>query len=157
MNKQFTRRRRASRAGARTVAIGVAVAALVAIVGAGQALGAIAPPDERILERQGMIDRQAAAGQADEQGKAKESSQGSPAETRPRFIRPEPKMEPGPWIDDQPTAPHPDGDGAGQPRRGLGIGAAVAALLLAVGAATIWRVRHRRLPPEPTTRPDPTT
>jgi hypothetical protein len=159
MNKQSTRRR-VRRAGARTVAIGVAVAALLAIIGAGQALAAIAPPDERILERQGRIDRQAAAGQADEQGKAEETSQGSPSptETRPWSGRPEPKMEPGPWIDSQPTAPRLDGDGAGQPRRGLVIGAAVAALLLAVGAATIWRVRHRRPPPEPSqadsTRPE---
>jgi hypothetical protein len=158
MNKQSTRRR-LRRAGARTVAVGVAVATLVAIIGAGQALAAIAPPDERILERQGRIDHQAAAGQADEHSTAEEPTQGSPAETRPWSGRPEPKMkmEPGPWIDDPTTAPHPDGDGAGQPRRGLVIGAAVAALLLAVGAATTWRVRHRRHPPEPTTRPEPTT
>ena len=103
-----------------------------------------------------MINRQAAAIQADEQGKAEETSQGSPTETRPRFGRPEPKMEFGPWIDDQPTALHPD-DGAGQPRRGLVIGAVVAALLLTIGAATTWRVRRRRPPPEPTTRPEPTT
>jgi hypothetical protein len=54
MNTQPTRRRR----GARAVAVGVAVASLVAILGAGQAL---AGPDERILERQGMIDYHAAA------------------------------------------------------------------------------------------------
>ena len=54
MNTQPTRRRR----GARAVAVGVAVAALVATLGAGQAL---AGPDERILERQGMIDYHAAA------------------------------------------------------------------------------------------------
>ena len=54
MNTQPTRRRR----GARAVAVGVAVAALVATLGAGQAL---AVPDERILERQGMIDYHAAA------------------------------------------------------------------------------------------------
>jgi type VI protein secretion system component VasF len=52
MDKQPTRRRRA----ARTVAVGVAVAALVALLGAGQAL---ATSDERVLERQGRIDRQA--------------------------------------------------------------------------------------------------
>jgi hypothetical protein len=142
MNKQSTRRR-VRRAGARTVAVGVAVAALLAIIGAGQALAAIAPPDERILERQGRVDHELSAGQADE------TTQGSPTETRPWSGRPEPKMEPGPWIDSQPTAPRLDGDGAGQPRRGLVIGAAVAALLLAVGAATIWRVRRRRPPPEP--------
>jgi hypothetical protein len=55
MNTQPTRRRR----GARAVAVGVAVAALVATLGAGQALTV---PDERILERQGMIDYHAAAG-----------------------------------------------------------------------------------------------
>jgi hypothetical protein len=54
MNTQPTRRRR----GARAVAVGVAVAALVATLGAGQAL---AGPDERILERQGMIDYHTAA------------------------------------------------------------------------------------------------
>jgi hypothetical protein len=54
MNTQLTRRRR----GARAVAVGVAVAALVATLGAGQAL---AVPDERILERQGMIDYHTAA------------------------------------------------------------------------------------------------
>ena len=54
MNTQPTRRR----GGARAVAVGVAVAALVATLGAGQAL---AVPDERILERQGMIDYHAAA------------------------------------------------------------------------------------------------
>ena len=54
MNTQPTRRRR----GTRAVAVGVAVAALVATLGAGQAL---AGPDERILERQGMIDYHTAA------------------------------------------------------------------------------------------------
>ena len=57
MNTQPTRRRR----GARAVAVGVAVAALVATLGAGQALAVEAVPDERILERQGMIDYHAAA------------------------------------------------------------------------------------------------
>jgi hypothetical protein len=154
MNKQSTRRHRARRAEVRTVAIGVAVAALVAIIGAGQALAAIAPPDERILERQGRVNHERSAGQADEQGTAEETAQGSPTETRPWSGRPEPKMEPGPWIDSQPTAPQPDVDGAGQPRRGLVTGAAVAALLLAVGAI-IWWVRRRRPPPEPT-QPDST-
>jgi hypothetical protein len=54
MNTQPTRRQR----GARAVAVGVAVAALVATLGAGPAL---AVPDERILERQGKIDYHAAA------------------------------------------------------------------------------------------------
>src|SRR5512133_2689270 len=43
----------------RTLAMATAMAALVATLGAGHAL---AGPDERVLERQGMIDRQAAAG-----------------------------------------------------------------------------------------------
>ena len=56
MNTQPTRRRR----GARAVAGRASrpLAALVATLGAGQAL---AGPDERILERQGMIDYHAAA------------------------------------------------------------------------------------------------
>jgi len=143
MNKQPTRRRRVSRAAARTLAVGVAVAALVAIVGAGQALAA---PDERVLERQGRIDRQAAAAQADEHGKAEEPSQGSPAETRPRYIRPEPPMGPGFQLDgDQQLAPAPVPTAPASDRTGLVISLAVAALLLAVGAATTWRIHH---PPE---------
>lgn len=67
MSRQPTRRR-ATRGAVRTLAVGVAVAALVGMVGAGQALAAVAVPDERVLERQGMIDRQKALGQADEKG-----------------------------------------------------------------------------------------
>jgi len=144
MNKQPTRRRRA----ARTVAVGVAVAALVATLGAGQAL---AQPDERVLERQGRIDHQTAAGQADQQGKAEEPSQGSPTENGRRFFRPEPNMEPPPQLDgDEPLFPAPAPRAPASDRTGLVISLAVAALLLAVGAATTWRIHHRRPRPEPT-------
>jgi hypothetical protein len=142
MDKQPTRHRRASRAAARTLTVGVAVATLVAILGVGQAL---AQPDERVLERQGRIDYQAAAGQADEQGKAEEPSQGSPAETRLRYIRPEPPMGTPPQLDDEQLAPAPVPSAPASDRTGLVISLAVAALLLAVGAATTWRIHH---PPE---------
>ena len=72
MDQQPTPRRRANRAVARTLAVAATIAALVATLGAGQALAATAPPDERVLERQGRIDTQAAANQADEQPKAAE-------------------------------------------------------------------------------------
>jgi hypothetical protein len=148
MDKQPTRRRRASRAAARTVTVGVAVAALVGILGAGQALAA---PDERVLERQGRIDYQAAAGQADQQGKAEEPSQGSPTENVRRFFRPEPDMGPPPQFDgDEPLFPAPAPTAPASDRTGLVISLAVAALLLAVGAATTWRIHHRRPRPEPT-------
>jgi hypothetical protein len=142
MDKQPTRRRRA----ARTVAVGVAVAALVAVFGAGQAL---AGPDERVLERQARIDRQAAAGQTDEQGKAGEDSRQKATEVPRRWIRPEPSMGPPPQLDgDEQVAPAPTApaDGPG----GLVVTVAVAALLLAVGAAAAWWVRHRRPQPEST-------
>ena len=148
MSKQPTRRRQASRAAARTLTVGVAVAALVAILGAGQAL---AGPDERVLERQGRIDHQAAAGQADEQGKAEELSQGSPAETRPRYIRPEPKMGPPPQVDgDEQVTPAQAPRAPANSGRGLVISLTVATLLLAAGGATTWRIRHRRPRPNPT-------
>jgi len=149
MNKQPTPRQRASRAAARTLAVGVAVAALVATLGAGQAL---AVPDERVLERQGMIDRQAAGGQADEQAKATERSRHPAAETPRRFIRPEPAMGPGFQFDgDEQVAPAPAPTAPTSSWRGLVISLAVATLLLAVGAATTWRLRHRRPQPKPTT------
>jgi hypothetical protein len=137
MDKQPTWRRR----GARAVAVGVAVTALVGILGAGQAL---AVPDERVLERQGRIDYQAAAGQADQQGKAEEPSQGSPTENVRRFIRPEPNMGPPPQLDgDEQLPPGPVPAAPAGDRTGLAVSVAVAALLLAVGAATTWRIRHR--------------
>jgi hypothetical protein len=174
MSKQPNRRRRATGTAARSVVIGVAVAALVGIVGASQALaatdervlqrqgmidrqaatgrpalGAVAVPDERVLERQGRIDRQkAAASQADEQGKAAEPSQGSPTENVRRFFRPEPQ-----FGGDEPVAPAPASTAPSGGGVGLAVPVAVAALLLALGAAATWGIRHRR----PRPRPDPTT
>jgi uncharacterized protein HemX len=143
MDNQPTRRRRAARA----VAVGGAVAALVAVLGAGPALAA----DERVLERQGRIDHQAAAIQADRQGNAEEPSQGSPTETRPRYIRPEPKMGTPPQLDgDEQPAPVPAPRAPAGDRTGLVVTMVVAAVLLAVGAAATWRVRHRRPQPEST-------
>jgi hypothetical protein len=139
MDKQPTRRRRAARA----VAVGVAVAALVAVLGAGQALAAMAPPDERVLERQGRIDHQAA-----EQGRTDAPARQGPDRAPGRFIRPEPKMEPGPWIDDRPTEPAP-APTAGRPN--MAVPAIVAVVVLALGAAASWWLRHRRPRPEPTT------
>jgi hypothetical protein len=144
MNKQPTRRRRAARAAGRTLAVGVAVAALVALLGAGQALAA---PDERVLERQGRIDRQAAAGQADEQAKVGEGSQQKATEVPRRWLRPEPNMGPPPQLDgDEPLFPAPAPTAPANDRTGLVISLTVAALLLALGAATTWRIRHH--PPE---------
>jgi hypothetical protein len=181
MSKQPTRRRRATGAAARTVVVGVAVAALVGIVGASQALAgtdervmqrqgmidrqaatgrqglaAGAVPDERVLERQGSIDRQkAAAGQADEQGKAAEPSQGSPTENVRRFIRPEPRMYSEPQFGgDEPVVPAPASTAPAGGGGGLAIPVAVATLLLAIGAATTWRLRHRRPRPDPTGLPE---
>jgi hypothetical protein len=143
MNKQPTRRRRAARAAARTLTVGVAVAALVGILGAGQAL---AQPDERVLERQGRIDYQAAAGQADEQGKAKERSQQKATEVPRRWIRPEPNMDPRPRLDgDEQLAPAPVPTAPAGDRTVLVVTMVVAALLLAAVAATTWRIRHRTI------------
>jgi type VI protein secretion system component VasF len=145
MNKP-TRRRRASRAPARTLATAAAVAALVATLGAGQAL---AGPDERVLERQGRIDRQATAAQAEEQGKA-EPSQAPSAQYPRRYLRPEPPMDTSPRLDiDEPVAPAPAPPAQDRDRDGLVITLAAVALLLAVGAATTWRI-YRRPRPEPT-------
>lgn len=153
MSKQRTRRRRTRCAVARAIAVGGAVATLVAILGAGQAPASTAPPDERILERQGLIDQQAAANQADEQGKAQESSQQKATEVPRRWFRPEPPMDTGPRLDPDeqvaPTPPPPAPDDAGP---GLIGPAIIAALVLALAAISTWRIR-RRLP----TGPDPTT
>jgi hypothetical protein len=144
MDKQPTLRRR----GARAVAVGVAVAALVGILGAGQAM---AQPDERVLERQGRIDYQAAARQADQQGNAEERSQQKATEVPRRFIRPEPNLGPPPQLDgDEPLFPAPAPRASASDRTGLVISLAVAALLLAVGAATTWRIHHRHPRPDPT-------
>jgi hypothetical protein len=149
MNKPTRRRRTACRAAARTLAIAAAVAALVATLGAGQAL---AGPDERVLERQARIDQQAAANQADEQPKAKEPA---PAPSTPyprRFFKPEPPMDTGPRLDaDEQVFPAPVPPAPASDRTGLVISLAVAALLLAAGAATTWRrIYHRHPRPEPT-------
>jgi hypothetical protein len=157
MSKQPTRRH-ATRRAARIFAVGVAVAGLVGIVGAGQALAAVAVPDERVLERQGRIDRQTAPGQADEQGKvalppqlsSEDRAAATPAGTPRRFIRPEPPMGSGPQVGDQQVAPSPVRTAPAGARGGLVVIVAVAALLLAVGATTTWRVRHRRPQPEST-------
>jgi hypothetical protein len=151
MNKPTRRRRAACRAAARTLAVAAAMAALVATLGAGQSLAATAPPDERVLERQGRIDTQAAANQADEQGTAEEPAKGSPTTSPRRFFKPEPPMDTGPRLDaDEQVAPAPAPRPPNGPD-GLVIGLAVAALLLAAGAATTWRIYHRRPRPEPTT------
>jgi hypothetical protein len=148
MNKQPTRRRRASRAAGRSLALAVGTAALVALFGAGQALATLAPPDERVLERRGGIDHQQLAGQAGEQGKAEEPSQGSPAGTPRQAIRPEPPPTgPPPPLGDGQVAPGPTTAAPAGGRGGLVVIAVLAALLLTVGAATTWRVRHRR--PQP--------
>jgi hypothetical protein len=151
MNKQRTRRRRARCTAAGTLAIAAAMAALVATLGAGQSLAATAPPDERVLERQGRIDTQAAANQADEQPKAEEPAPGPSTQYPRRFFKPEPPMDTGPRLDaDDQVAPAPaPPEQTGQD--GLVIGLAVAALLLAAIAATTWRIYHRRPRPEPTT------
>jgi hypothetical protein len=159
MSKQPTRRRVA-----RTLALGVAVAALAGTVGAGQALAAqagvpdepTAVPDERVLERQGRIDR-TTLGQLDEQGRvalpprlsAEDRAAARPARTQ-RHIRPEPPVGSAPHPGDQQVAPGPDRTEPAAGRGGLAVVALVAALLAAVGAATTWRVRHRRPQPEST-------
>jgi hypothetical protein len=163
MNKQPTKRRTAYRAAARTLAITTAMAALVATLGAGQAL---AGPDERVLERQGSIDRHAAAAQADEQGRlalppqlssedkaafaqAERERSRQPAQTPRRYSQPEPPMSTYSRLDIEQPAPAPAPSVPADSRTGLAVTLAVVALLLAVGAAIIWRI-HRRPRPEPT-------
>ena len=148
MNKPTRHRRAACRAAARTLAIAAALAALVATLGAGQAL---AGPDERVLERQARIDRQAAANQADEEPKAEEPAPGPSTQYPRRFVKPEPPMDSGPRLDtDEQLFPAPAPRPPNGPD-GLVIGLAVAALLLATVAATTWRIYPRRPRPEPTT------
>jgi hypothetical protein len=149
MSKQAIRRRRARCAAARTIAV-AGTAALVAILSAGQALASTAQPDERVLERQGMIDRQAT-----DEGKVEESPQQAPPTFPRRFFKPEPKMDPGPWIDMEPAAPTP-APTDDRPDVAVPVTAAVllvlalGVLVLALGVA-IWWLRHRRPRPEPTT------
>jgi hypothetical protein len=142
MNKQPTRRRRTSRAVGRSLALSVALAALVTLLGAGQALATLAPPDERVLERHRRLG---------ELGEAAQPSQGSPAGPPRRFIRPEPPMGPPPQLGDQQVAPSPVRTAPAGGRGGQVVIAVVAAVLVAVGATTTWRVRHRRPQPESTT------
>jgi hypothetical protein len=143
MNQPTRRRRTACRGAARTLAIATAMAALLATLSVGQAL---AGPDERVLERQGRIQRQ-----ADEQGKAAEHSQGSPAQYPRRFFQPEHPMSTEHWVDtDQTPAPAPTAPDHNS-RLVLAITLGIVALLLALGAAAAWRVQHRRPRPEPTT------
>jgi hypothetical protein len=148
MSKQSTRRR-ATRVRARTLAVGVAVAALVGIVGAGQALAAVAPPDERVLERQGIIDRHTALGKLDEPGRVTLPPQLS-SEDKAAATRTEPPAGPAPQLGDQQVAPIPVRTAPPGARGGQVVVVVVAALLLTVGAATTWRVRHRRPQPEST-------
>ena len=149
MNNPTRRRRAACRGAARTLATAVAMAALIATLSAGQAL---ATPDERVLERQGRIDRQAVNGQADEQGKAAEPTQAGSVQYPRRYLRPEPPMDTSPRPDiDEPVAPAPPPPAQDRDRDGLVITLAVVALLLALGAATTWRIHQRRPRPEPTT------
>jgi hypothetical protein len=158
MSKQHNRRRRVRRAAARTLAIGAAVAALVAVLGAGPALAIQAPPDERILERQGRVNHQLSVGQAGEQGKAEEPSQQKATELPRRWIRPEPDMGPPPQLDEQtvPTVPTPVREAPDSGRGGLVAAMVVTAvLLLVVAAAATWRIRHRRPQPE-STQPEST-
>ena len=142
MSKQRTRRQRTRCAVARAIAIGGAVATLVAVLGAGQAAAATAQPDERILERQGLIDQQAA-----EQGQAEEPSRQGP-DTPRRFFKPEPKMDPGPWIDQQQAAPDPPPPGR---RPNMAAPVTVAVLLVLTLGVAAWWLRQRRPRPEPTT------
>lgn len=150
MNKPTRRRRAACRGAARTLAIATAIAALIATLSAGQTLAATAPPDEHVPERQGTVDNHEAAGQANEQGKAQESSQAPSAQYPRRYLRPEPPVAYGPPLDsDEPLSPAPAPPAQDRDRDGLVITLAVVALLLAVGAATTWRIHHRRPRPEP--------
>jgi hypothetical protein len=145
MSKQHTRRRRAWCAAARAIAIGAAVATLTVALGAGQALAGVASPDERVLERQGRIDRQ-----ADEQ-EAQEGSRQTPARFPRRYLPPEPSMSTESRLDIEQPAPAPAPPAAERTGPGLAVPAALAALVLALAAISTWRIR-RRLPPGP----DPT-
>ena len=139
MSKQRTRRRRTQCAVARAIAVGGAVASLVAILGAGQAAASTAPPDERVLERQGLIEQQAA-----EQRRADTPAQQTPGWSN----KPEPKLDPGPWIDDRQAEPDPPPPGR---RPTMAVPVTIAVLLvLALGVAAWW-LRQRRPRPEPTT------
>jgi hypothetical protein len=149
MNKPTRRRRAACCAAARTLATAAAMAALIATMSAGQAL---AGPDERVLERQGRVDSHEAAGQADEQNKAAEPSQAPSAQYPRRHLQPEPPVAYGPPLgNDEPLFPTPVPRAPDNSSRlVLAITLSIVALLLALGAATTWRLRHRHARPEPT-------
>jgi hypothetical protein len=143
MNNPTRRRRAARRGAARTLATATAMAALIATLSVGQAL---AGPDERVLERQGRIQRQ-----AHEQGTADKPSQAGSAQYPRRFFQPEPKMSTERWVDFDPTpAPAPPPAPDNRRRLVLAIALGIVALLLGVGAATTWRIQRRRPRPEPT-------
>jgi hypothetical protein len=110
-----------------------------------------AVPDERVLERQGWINRQA---EAADQGTGKEPSQAPPATYPRRYPRPEPPMGTGSWLDaDRQAPPAPAPSDTADSRTGLAVTLAVVALLLAVGAATTWRIHRRSRPGLTTERP----
>jgi hypothetical protein len=148
MTKPIRRRRAACRAATRTLVVAAALAALATTLGAGHAL---AGPDEHTLERQGAIQRQTAAGQADEQPKAEAPSKHTGAQLPRRFIRPERPLNTSPRIDLDQPAPAPPPPATGRGRVVLAVALAIVALLLALGAAATWRTHHRRPRPEPTT------
>jgi hypothetical protein len=142
MNQPTRRRRTACGGATRTLAIAAAMAALLATLGVGQAL---AGPDERVLERQGRIQRQ-----AHEQATADKPSQSSVAQYPRRFFQPEHPMSTEHWVDFDPTpAPAPTAPDNSR-RLVLAITLGIVAVLLAVGAAATWRIQHRRPRPEPT-------
>jgi len=69
----------------------------------------------------------------------------------PAVLKPEPPMDTGPRLDTDQVPPAPAPPAPADDRAGLVITLVVVALLLAVGAATTWRIQHRRPRPEPTT------
>ena len=148
MSRTIRRRRTACRAAARALVVAAALAALATPLGAGHALAA---PDEHTLERQGAIQHQTAAGQADEQPKAGAPAKQTGAQLPPRFLRPERPVNSSPRIDLDQPAPVPPPTTTGRGRVGLAVALAIVALLLALGAAATWRTHHRRPRPEPTT------
>jgi hypothetical protein len=113
------------------------------------------PPTERQVGeswRQRPIDRQAAAGQADEQPTAGADSQHTGAQFPRRFIRPERPVDTSPRLDNDQLTPVPAPIAPDHSSQvGLAIALGIAALLLALGAATSWRIHRRRPRPEPTT------
>jgi hypothetical protein len=143
MSKQRTRRRRTRCAVARAIAVGGAVATLVAILGTGPAAASTAPPDERILERQTRIDQQ----------KAEQLSRQQATELPQRWTRPEPPMSTESRLGLDQLTPAPPPPAKERPGPGLAVPASLAALVLALAAITTWRIRRHPARPGP----DPTT